>query len=259
MPVLLLATVLLAACAAPLKPQASVASTTAPKLGACYRLQPADTEKLSSQSAPVSCDASHTSESFAVGTLPASTGTAYTSAKHGEWIYPTCQKAFEKFLGVDDSMALRIRLSWAWFRPSRAAWDKGARWYRCDTVGGSSDAAATSTAYAALPRTAKGLFRAKPPEQWLTCAVGATVLKSKKVSCTQQHDWRAVTTVKLGDPRDPYPGDRLSEVRSRDFCSDSVGAWMNYPVDYEFGYTWFHQAEWQAGSRRSVCWAKTDQ
>jgi hypothetical protein len=67
-----------------------------------------------------------------------------------------------------------------------------------------------------------------------------------------------VTTVKLGEPKDSYPGDRLSEVRSRDFCSDSVGAWMNYPVEYDFGYTWFHKAEWEAGSRRSVCWARTD-
>ena len=33
----------------------------------------------------------------------------------------------------------------------------------------------------------------------------------------------------------------------------------NYPVDYDFGYTWFHEAEWEAGNRRSVCWAKTDQ
>ena len=32
---------------------------------------------------------------------------------------------------------------------------------------------------------------------------------------------------------------------------------MNYPVDYEFGYTWFHEAEWKAGNRRSVCWART--
>ena len=36
-----------------------------------------------------------------------------------------------------------------------------------------------------------------------------------------------------------------------------VGAWMNYPVDYEFGYTTFHEAEWKAGNRRSVCWART--
>ena len=55
------------------------------------------------------------------------------------------------------------------------------------------------------PPRAKGLFRAKPPEQWLTCALGETVLKSKKVACTQQHDWRAVTTIKIGKPEGPLP------------------------------------------------------
>ena len=31
---------------------------------------------------------------------------------------------------------MRTVLSWAWFRPSEEAWDQGARWYRCDVVGG---------------------------------------------------------------------------------------------------------------------------
>ena len=79
-----------------------------------------------------------------------------------------------------------------------------------------------------------------------------------KVPCTEPHQWRAVTTISLGGANDDYPGDRLVEVKTRDFCSDSVGAWLSYPVDYDFGYTWFHQAEWDAGNRRSVCWAKTD-
>jgi hypothetical protein len=48
-------------------------------------------------------------------------------------------------------------------------------------------------------------------------------------------------------------------VTTRDYCSDSVGAWLNYPVDYQYGYTWFHEAEWEAGNRRSVCWAKTSE
>jgi hypothetical protein len=89
------------------------------------------------------------------------------------------------------------------------------------------------------------------------CASGETVSGSVKVPCTETHDWRAVTTISLGDAKDAYPGDRLAEVKTRDFCSKSVGAWLTYPVDYEFGYTWFHEAEWNAGNRRSVCWAKT--
>jgi len=242
------------ACSAPLQKETAADKTKPPALGACYRLTPNDTEQKSNVSEPVSCSKAHTAETFAIGTLPASTGKDYGSGAHGRWIYPTCEKAFEKFLSVDESLAMRVQLSWAWFRPSERGWDKGARWYRCDLVGGPANA----TSYADLPTTGKGLFRAKPPEQWLTCAQGPSVLKSKKVACSQQHDWRAVSTIKVGEPRDPYPGDRFVQVRSRDYCSDAVGAWMNYPVDYEFGYTWFHEAEWKAGNRRSVCWAKTD-
>jgi len=250
----LLPTLLLSACVAPLQPETVADKTTRPELGACYRLTPPDTERASNSSEPVSCSKPHTSQTFAVGTLPEATGKDYKSGGHGKWIFAKCAPAFERFLGVDESMARRIQLSWAWFRPSERGWDKGGRWYRCDVVGGPTDA----RMYAALPASAKGLFRARPPEQWMTCALGETVLKSKKLACTDRHNWRAVTTIKLGLPKDPYPGDRLAEVRSRDFCSDSVGAWMNYPVEYEFGYTWFHAAEWHAGNRRTICWAKTD-
>ena len=31
---------------------------------------------------------------------------------------------------------------WAWFRPIEDAWDEGARWYRCDVVGGTEESAA---------------------------------------------------------------------------------------------------------------------
>ncbi|MCW2867495.1 MAG: Septum formation [Marmoricola sp.] len=250
-------TVALTACAsAPLAPASSGERRggATPRLGACYVLAPEDTASPTSTSPPVPCTQPHTSETFAIGTLPASTGDGYRDQAHGRWVYTTCEKAFEKFLALDESRALRVTLSWAWFRPSEADWKDGRRWYRCDVVGGTAEA----TSYQRLPRTARGLFRAKPPEQWSLCAQGPSVLASKKLPCTRPHDWRAVTTVKLGAPKAAYPGDRLVQVQSRDFCSDSVGAWMNYPVDYEFGYTWFHEAEWKAGNRRAICWAKTD-
>ena len=102
----------------------------------------------------MSCSKPHTAETFAIGELPASTGKDYGSAAHGKWIFPVCERAFEKFLSVDASLALRVQLSWAWFRPSQRGWDKGARWYRCDLVGGRADA----TSYADLPTTGKGLL-----------------------------------------------------------------------------------------------------
>ena len=239
---------------APLAPRAASDKVDPPEIGACYQLEPADVESSSNDAEPTGCEGEHTSQTFAIGTLPDSTGDGYDDSGHGKWIYPRCEAAFQKFLGVDESMAMRVQLSWAWFRPSEKAWANGARWYRCDVVGGTTE----SDRYRALPNPTRGLFRGKPPEQWLTCAVGDTIVGSQKVPCTEKHDWRAVTTVKLGEKGDPYPGERLTQVRTRDFCSESVGAWMNYPVDYEFGFTWFKQAEWQAGNRRSICWARTD-
>ena len=112
---------------------------------------------------------------------------------------------------------------------------------------------------AALPPTAEGLLLGRPDDRWLACVDAPGVTGSAKVPCSTGHTWRAVTTIVLGRPADPYPGDRLSEVRTRDYCSDSVGAWLNYPVDYDFGFAWFHAAEWRAGNRRAICWARTAQ
>jgi hypothetical protein len=228
---------------------------TPPKLGACRALTPNDVEKSSNASPVVECSKEHTAETFAIGTFPAAlTEASYGSAKLGQYIYRACGASYLRFLGADESLAQRSLLSWGWFRPSEAAWAKKARWYRCDVVGGPADA----TAYRPLPETVKAFLSKKPPEDWMLCAQGRKVAGSTKVPCTATHDWRAVTTIKLGQPKDPYPGDRIAQIRSQQYCSNSVGAWLNYPaVDYDYGVTVFHEAEWKAGNRRSICWART--
>ena len=201
------------------------------------------------------CAEPHTAETFAVGSFPDSVGDEADDKELGAYLYPRCAKKFEKFLGGDESLVLRSTVTWAWFRPSDKAWKKGARWYRCDVVGGGEQ----STSFLKLPKTAKGILLGRPEDKWMVCADGPTVAKSPKVPCTAEHTWRAVTTIVVAPGEDDYPGDKEVEGRTRDYCSDSVGAWLNYPVDYDYGYTWFHEAEWDAGNRRSICWAQTDQ
>jgi hypothetical protein len=233
---------------------AQVDSTAAPDVGACRDLTPADVAQPSNATRTVACSARHTAQTFAVGALPSRFDhTSYDDKALGAWAYDTCTSRFIRFTGADQSLAMRTILSWAWFRPSEAAWDKGARWYRCDVVGGGDQ----TKSYVDLPEKTKGLLLGTPADQWLVCAQGRTVSGSVKVPCSTKHDWRAVTTIVLGGAKDPYPGDHLSQLRTRDFCSKSVGAWLGYPVDYDYGYSWFHQAEWDAGNRRSVCWART--
>jgi hypothetical protein len=262
--VTLLATLLMAlsACSEPTPPAAPGADPTqvdaveAPRLGACRRLELDDVAAPTNATKVVGCSSKHTAETYAVGELPAELrDAAYDSPEVGKFAYQTCDTGLQKFLGADDSQAMRTILSWAWFRPSEKAWNDGARWYRCDVIGGGEQ----REALVPLPRTARGILSGRPNDRWVACVDGPSVADSVKIPCTRPHDWRAVTTIKLGEPADRYPGDRLSEVRSRDFCKKSVQAYLDYPPRFDYGFTWFHEAEWEAGNRRSVCWAKTNE
>ena len=234
---------------------AQVDAVEAPDLGACRLLTIKDIEAPSNATRTVDCGEKHTAQTFAVGSLPDELQDAdYDAEELGAYAFSTCSAKFMKFLGADESLAMRTILTWAWFRPSEDAWDEGARWYRCDVVGGGDQ----TKELVALPANVSGLLL-RAEDDWLVCAAGPTVAGSTKVPCSAPHDWRAVSTIKLGEPEDEYPGDQVSELTTRNYCSKSVGAWLGYPVDYDFGYTWFHEPEWNAGNRRSVCWAKTSQ
>lgn len=231
-----------------------VDSVEMPETGVCRELTPEDVAMPANATKVVDCGERHTAETFAVGELPAELeDVAYDDAALDRHAYQTCSTAFAAFVGADESTVLRTTLSWAWFRPSEKAWDEGARWYRCDVVGGNAD----NPTYRPLPETAEDLLAGRPSDKWLSCARGPSVGEGEKVPCSQKHDWRAVTTVKIGEPDDDYPGDRVMESRTRSFCATSVKAWLNYPAEFEYGFTFFHQAEWDAGIRRSVCWART--
>ena len=234
---------------------AQVDAVEAPELGACRDLTVEDIAQPSNATRVVDCSEDHTAMTYAVGSLPEELRDAdYNADELGSFAFATCSAKFVKLLGADESLAMRTVLTWAWFRPSEEAWDQGARWYRCDVVGGGDQ---TEELFA-IPADVKGLLQ-RPDDEWLVCAAGPTVAGSVKVPCSEAHDWRAVSTIKLGEPDDPYPGDRVSEATTKDYCSKSVGAWLGYPVDYDYGYTWFRETEWNAGNRRSVCWAKTSQ
>lgn len=235
---------------------AQVDAVEAPELGACRVLTPTDVAAPSNATRTVDCEQPHTAQTFAVGSLPGRFEDAgYDDQELGDFAYRTCSKRFAGFVGGDESLVMRSVVSWAWFRPSEEAWDQGARWYRCDLVGGGDQ----SASYVELPADAKGLLQGRLHDKWLVCARGPSVARASRVPCAEPHTWRAVTTIKLGEAEDEYPGDRLVEVRTRDFCDKSVGAVLDYPVSYDFAYTWFHEAEWELGNRRSICWAKTSQ
>lgn len=225
-----------------------------PRADACRVLEPQDAAASSNERDVVDCTEEHTARTFVVDEFPpAFADAAYDDTHLGEHVYGVCDEAFAKVVGGDESARLRSLLSWVWFRPQADAWEAGARWFRCDVVGGTD----TAETYRPLPADLDKILDTQPDE-WMACVQGPQVAGAPRVPCSEPHNWRAATTIKLGKAGDDYPGDRLAEVRTRDFCRTSISAWLDYPDSYEFGFTWFGQAEWEVGNRRSICWAKID-
>lgn len=254
-----LLTLALAGCGGTAQEQGShadpdqVDAVAVPTVGACRDLTGADLALPTNASRTVPCTEDHTAVTIEAEELPEDLADLdVDDPQIVQWVGRTCTTAFERYLGAEESTAMRTILDWVWFRPSDAAWDDGARWYRCDLTGGAPGARPL-----ALPADAEGLLAGVPQDRWMACARGDRVDDAPRVPCTRPHDWRAVTTIKLGEPDDPYPGDSVSEKRTSAFCQDSVAAWLRYPETFDFGYTWFHRAEWERGNRRSVCWAMT--
>jgi hypothetical protein len=232
---------------------APASASAVPQVGLCRNLTAKDIAASSNEEAPVDCADPHDAETYASGPLPDKFAhVAYDDASVGDWVYLTCTDRLQHHLGTDESTLMRSILTWVWFRPTQAAWSAGARWYRCDLVGGQAPA------YVDLPTTTDNLLRGKNlSDQWMVCAKGASVDSGTRVPCAQPHDWRAVTTIKVGEPEDTYPGDDAVRAKTAQYCSGSVSAYLGYPAAYDYGYTWFGQDQWDAGNRRSVCWAKT--
>lgn len=226
----------------------------APELGACRQLVPEDLSRPTNNTDTVDCSEPHTAETFLVREFPPKlAGRHEDDPALGAYVYGVCSQRFQAYLDSDESTVMRSMLSWAWYRPTEKAWHEGARWYRCDVVSGTE----SSQELRPLPRTTEHLLLGEPKDDWMACANGTSVADAVKVPCSRPHNWRAVTTIKVGTEQDSYPGDRVVEARTEDYCGSSVAAWMNYPVHYDFGYTFFRRTEWEGGNRRSVCWAHT--
>jgi hypothetical protein len=152
-----------------------------PENGACRMLTPEDIQQTSDDTAPVDCAQKHTAQTFAVGEFPDDVaGADIDDPALGAHVFTECEKKFRRFLGGDESLVMRTTVTWAWFRPSPDAWDAGARWWRCDVVGGGEE----STSLVTLPETAEGILLGEPDDRWLVCVKGPTVADSVKIPCS---------------------------------------------------------------------------
>lgn len=228
-----------------------------PDAAGCAKLtyQQAVAPTLAAQAA-VPCSASHTSETYAVGTLSTSTVVdghllAVDSAKAQAQVAQKCPAGLAAYLGGDQE-ALRLSMLRAvWFTPTVSQAEAGADWYRCDVI-----ALAGDQQLATLSGSLKGVLGPGGNDDWAMCGTAQPGTAGfKRVPCRADHSWKALETVDL--PAGGYPGAGSVKQAGQKPCQAAAKAVASDALDYQWGYEWPTAAQWKSGQTYGICWAPT--
>ena len=187
-----------------------VDAVDAPELGACRVLTPEDVAEPDNATKAVDCAEEHTAETFAVGDLPERV------RRRG------LRRRGARRLGLPDLLEAVQGL------PRRRREPGDAHRRQLGVVPAVRGGLGRRRPLVPLRRgrrrrAEQGVRRPpderqgpapRPPEGrpgWSAPTARPSPARSR-CPCTEPHNWRAVTTISLGEPEDDYPGDRLAEV-----------------------------------------------
>jgi hypothetical protein len=168
----------------------STPDPTAPTLavGACHDLTLKQIDVSSIPVEPVDCAGPHTAVVTAVPTLPASL--TWTSAREDivGAASSTCWTALEKQVGTNPLLFVRAQYDIAWYEPTQAQKDAGARWFTCHAI------VAEDSRLADLPQRLIRLS-SKMPDSIARCGAPRTLAYT---TCADRHVARATYAFYVG-------------------------------------------------------------
>jgi hypothetical protein len=211
-----------------------------PVVGECRDLTIADIYPHSNTTPTLDCTEAHTSKVIAVAQLPAGRTWANTPVEaQSRIIYRACYPALFSILGRSYAVRDMTAFSSAWFIPTKAERNKGARWLRCDLV------LYAGTKLADIPYDAAPMLPAPPlPDSVARCLTG----KFYNTVCAARHSFRASGTFQIGSRK--YPSERKFNNAGQQRCPAIV-------TTKAFRWTWPSESRWAAGDHVVVCYSKT--
>lgn len=236
-----------------------------PAAAACHPEGYQPTSPLSAYQ-PGDCELLHATETGHVGEFTGDAADRVTPPPEGspEWreAYAGCDDGTAEFLGGD----FRNGMLWLGVSvPSAAAWEGGARWFRCELVGYDVHAGTFQDRQGSLAGALAG-----DSELRLGCHRSGDaddegfLAEMQPVPCDQPHNaeyvgvWRA--------PNVPYlaPDDGDSEGRVHRGCREQVAGYVDVPVDGNLVFrtgtiaTWMSEQDWENGDRGFRCYLWLD-
>ena len=224
-----------------------------PRNRACYDYGYAAAVAPVARGDSVPCDRDNTAITFAVGDLDTVIDghlLSVDSDRVQAQVAQECPRAFERFVGGTVEARRLSMLRPVWFTPSLRESDAGANWYRCDAI-----ALAADERLADLVGRLQGvLARPLAAERYAMCGTAEPGTAGfRRVICARTHSWRALSTVDIAGRG--YPGVAQARAAGQQACQDAASAQADDPLNYQWGYEWPTQQQWQAGQHYGICWA----
>ena len=208
-----------------------------PDVGECRVLTLADTGKASDSTDTVDCTESHTSYVFTTGLLPDSLDWDSSPAKLSRAVINACYPAWEDHLGGGEKVREMSAYSIAWFMPTGAQRDHGARWFRCDLIllGGAK--------VLRLPSDTAPVLDTDLPDSVARCVTR----DRHTTTCARGHRWRATGAFRMR--HDSFPTPTQFQRAANRHCPrlTSTHRWLwEGPV----------KDTWRLGVRTMVCYSR---
>ena len=234
----------------------AVPAIAAAQVGSCYAYRAAVLKAVSTDAPAVDCSASHTAETYYVGTLPETFGppSKASQARQLSAGQPCTVAAMNSYLGIPDRKLPSRFLTVVLF-PTDAQWSAGERWLRCDVVlqGGLE--------LKPFAGTAAALVAATPLVQFDFCTPGQPNARATAAypCLTPKKNWIKVLDQDLGGPGSSFPGTSTVERKTRALCEKQGKKWsanLKYPGWWAI---WPTSVGWKQGKRSAQCFVPYSQ
>jgi len=229
----------------------TVPISQAAEVGKCYNYKANGTKDQAAITPAIDCITPHTAQTYWSGTLPQNFGVPEKAkAANRLKVTQACTvKNMNSFINLGERK-LPSRFQSLSLFPSKAQWDAGERWVRCDVV------FRAGKSYKPLQVPKVEFVAATPASQLNFCTPRVPGNRTTSAyPCTNvKKNWIMILERNLGTtPTKSFPGSRTVETQTKRICEKAAKPFVTLKKFYPWWAIWPTSAGWSRGDRTAQC------